>query len=73
MYYLKYNGVDLTQLVKVREVNLPSLPSIEHSEIEMWEMDGNLFSSLSYGNREIEISAIIQPLDPNDLDIYVNG
>ena len=72
MYYLKYNGVDLTQLVKVREVNLPSLPSIEHSEIEMWEMDGNLFSSLSYGNREIEISAIIQPLDPNDLDIYVN-
>ena len=72
MYYLKYNNIDLTQLVKVREVNLPSLPSIEHSEIEMWEMDGNLFSSMSYGNREIEIVAIIQPLDPKDLDLYVN-
>ena len=72
MYYLKYNGIDLTQLVKVKSVSLPSLPSIDHSEIEMWEMDGNVFSSLSYGNREIEISAIIQPLDPNELDIYVN-
>ena len=72
MYYLKYNGIDLTQLVKVREVSLPSLPSIEHSEIEMWEMDGNIFNSLSYGNKEIEISAIIQPLNPNDLEVYVN-
>lgn len=72
MYYLKYNGIDLTQLVKVRDVSLPSLPTIEHNEIEMWEMDGNIFSSLSYGNKEIEITAIIQPLDPNDLDLYVN-
>ena len=72
MYYLKYNNIDLTQLVKVREVNLPSLPSIEHSEIDMWEMDGNLFSSLSYGNREITISAIIQPLNPDHLNLYVN-
>ena len=72
MYYLKYNDIDLTQLVKVREVSLPSLPDIEHEEIGMWEMDGNIFSALSYGNREIEISAIIQPLDPNDLELYVN-
>lgn len=72
MYYLKYNGIDLTQLVKVRDVSLPSLPTIEHNEIEMWDMDGNIFSSLSYGNKEIEITAIIQPLDPNDLELYVN-
>ena len=72
MYYFKYNGIDLTQLVKVREVQLPSLPPIEHDSIEMWEMDGDIFNSLSYGNREIEITAIIQPLDPNDLEGYTN-
>lgn len=72
MYYLKYNDIDLTQLVKVRDVTLPSLPSIEHNAIDMWEMDGNIFSSLSYGNKEIEITAIIQPLDPNDIEMYVN-
>lgn len=72
MYYLKYNNIDLTQLVKVRDVSLPSLPTIEHSSINMWDMDGNIFNSLSYGNKEIEISAIIQPLNPNDLELYVN-
>ena len=72
MYYIKYNGIDLTQLVKVRDVSLPSLPEIEHNSIDMWEMDGNIFNSLSYGNKEIEITAIIQPLDPNDLELYVN-
>ena len=72
MYYLKYNGIDLTQLVKVRDVVIPSLPSIEHNVIDMWEMDGNIFNSLSYNDREIELTAIIQPLDPNDRDIYVN-
>ena len=72
MYYLKYNGIDLTQLVKVREVSLPSLPSIDHDSVDMWNMDGNVFSSLSYGNRVVEIIAIIQPLDPNELEVYVN-
>lgn len=72
MYYLKYNGIDLTQLVKVRDVVIPSLPSIEHNVIDMWEMDGNIFNSLSYNDREIELTAIIQPLDPNDIEIYVN-
>ncbi len=72
MYYLKYNGIDLTQLVKVRDISLPSLPEIEHSAIDMWEMDGNLFGSLSYGNKTIKITAIIQPLNPDDLTQYVN-
>ena len=72
LYYIKYNGIDLTQLVKVRDVSIPSLPEIEHNSIDMWEMDGNLFSSLSYGDRVIELTAIIQPLNPNDLETYIN-
>lgn len=69
MYYIKYNNIDLSTLVKVREISLPSLPSIDHSSINMWEMDGNVFNSLSYGNREIELLLLIQPDDPNDLEI----
>ena len=70
MYYIKYNDIDLSTLVKVREISLPSLPSIDHSSINMWEMDGNIFNSMSYGNRGIELLLLIQPDNPNDLEIY---
>ncbi len=57
-------------MVKVREVSLPSLPEIEHDSIELWEMDGNIFNSVSYGNRTINLKLLIQPLDPNKLEVY---
>lgn len=72
MYYIKYNEIDLTDMVKVRSVEIPSLPHIEHSSIEMFERNGNVYNGLSYGTREINLVLLIQPEDPNDYDLYVS-
>lgn len=72
MYYIKYNDIDLTDIVKVREVEIPSLPTIEHSSIDVFERDGGIYNGLSYKTREIRLTFIIQPEDPNDYDMYVN-
>ena len=72
MYYIKYNDIDLTDLVKVREVEIPSLPTMEHSSIDVFERDGGIYNGLSYKTREIKLTFIIQPEDPNDYDMYVN-
>ena len=72
MYYIKYNEIDLTDMVKVRSVEIPSLPAIEHSSITMFERDGNIYNGLSYNNREINLVLLIQPekqmvrTDPED-------
>lgn len=72
MYYIKYNGINLTELVKVRGITIPSFPNISHDSIDMWDMDGNIFNSMSYGNREIELILLIWPDNPDDIDVYVN-
>ena len=71
MYYIKYNEIDLTDMVKMREVEIPSLPSIEHSSIDMFERDGELYNGASYGTREIKLTFIIQPSRKYDYDEYV--
>ena len=72
LYYIEYNGIDLTDIVAVREVEIPSLPSISHSSIDMFERHGNLYNGLSYDNRDIRLVFIIQAKDPDDYEIYVN-
>lgn len=71
MYYIKYNEIDLTDMVKVREVEIPSLPSIEHSSIDIFERDGGVYNGASYGTREIKLTFIIKPDDRNDYEQYV--
>ena len=71
MYYIKYNEIDLTDMVKVREVEMPSLPTIEHSSIDIFERDGGVYNGASYGTREIRLTFIIKPDDKNDYDQYV--
>ena len=71
MYYIKYNEIDLTDMVKVREVEIPSLPTIEHSSIDIFERDGEVYNGASYGTREIRLTFIIKPDDKNDYDQYV--
>lgn len=72
MYYIKYNEIDLTDMVKVRSVEIPSLPAIEHSSIGVFERDGNIYNGLSYNNREIKLTLLIHPerqminIDPED-------
>ena len=72
LYYIEYNGIDLTDIVAVREVEIPSLPSMSHSSIDMFERHGNVYNGLSYNNRDIRLVFIIQAKDPDDYDIYVN-
>ena len=72
MYYLKYNGIDLTDMVKVRSVEIPSLPEMSHSQIEVFERDGGIYNGMSYGAREINIKFIVYPENPEDYDIYIN-
>ena len=71
MYYIKYNEIDLTDMVKVREVEIPSLPTIEHSSIDIFERDGGIYNGASYGTREIRLTFIIKPDDKNDYEDYV--
>jgi predicted phage tail component-like protein len=72
MYFIKYNEIDLTDTIKVRDVQFPSLPSIEHSTINMFERDGNIFNGASYNNREIKLVLIIQKDTSEDFEIAVN-
>lgn len=72
MYTLKYNEIDLTDIVKVRSVEIPSLPSIKHSSFDVFERRGNIFNGVSYNERTITLKLIIQPDNPDDYDMYVN-
>ena len=58
-------------MVKVREVEIPSLPTIEHSSIDIFERDGGVYNGASYGTREIRLTFIIKPDDKNDYEDYV--
>ena len=71
MYYIKYNEIDLTNMIKVREVEIPSLPTIEHSSIGIFERDGAIYNGASYGTREIRLKFIIKPDNENDYEQYV--
>lgn len=72
MYYIKYNEIDLTDIVKVRSVEIPSLPSIEHSSYDVFERHGNIYNGATYNNRDINLVLLIYPDDPEDYDMYVN-
>ena len=71
MYYIKYNEIDLTDMVKMREVEIPSLPTIEHSSIDIFERDGGVYNGASYGTREIKLTFIIKPDNRDDYEQYV--
>lgn len=72
MYYIKYNEIDLSDMVKVREVVIPSLPSIKHSSIGVFERNGNIYNGASYNERDIKLILLIQPNDVSNYDIYIN-
>ena len=72
MYYLKYNDIDLTEIVKVQSVDISGLPYMEHSSFDVFERDGNVYNGMSYGNREISLKFIIQPDDKYYYNMYIN-
>ena len=71
MYYFKYNNVDLTDIAYVREVEMPSLPTMSHSSIEMFERDGAVYNGMSYDTRSIRITFVIKKDNADDYETAV--
>ena len=72
MYYIKYNGVDLTEIINVKEVEIPSLPSMSHSSIDIFERNGSVYNGMNYGPRDINIKFIIKAADTEEYEQFVN-
>ena len=72
MYYIKYNGIDLTGIMNVKEVDIPSLPSMSHSDIDIFERNGSVYNGMNYGTRDISIKFIVKADDFETYDIYIN-
>lgn len=58
-YYVKYNDVDLTDMIKVRTVNSTVLPPRENNSILIWEKPGSIYNNYRYGDREITVSFLV--------------
>ena len=59
-YYVKYNGVNLTNLIGVRTVNTTVLPPRENHAITIWERPGSIYNSYRYGERTITVTFLIR-------------
>lgn len=59
-YYINYNGVNLTNLVRVRAVETTVLPPRENHAITIWEKPGSIYNSYRYGERDIVVTFLIR-------------
>ena len=59
-YYVKYNGVNLTNLIGVRTVDTTVLPTRENHAITIWERPGSIYNSYRYGERTITVTFLIR-------------
>ena len=58
-YYIKYNDIDLTDIVKVRTVETTLTPPRENSTINIWERAGEIYNGYRWSNREITVSFLL--------------
>ena len=58
-YYVKYNGVVLSNLIRVRTVETTVLPPRENHSITIWEKPGSIYNSYRYGERTIKVTFLI--------------
>lgn len=59
-YYVKYNDVNLTNLIGVRTVENTVLPPRENHAITIWERTGSIYNSYRYGERQIIVTFLIR-------------
>lgn len=59
-YYVKYNGVNLTNFIGVRTVETTVLPPRENHAITIWERPGSIYNSYRYGERTITVTFLIR-------------
>ena len=71
LYYFKYNNVDLSDIAYIKEVEMPSLPTMSHSSIEMFERDGSVYNGMSYEARSIRLTFVIKKDNADDYETAV--
>ena len=59
-YYFSYNGVNLSNLARVRTVETTVLPPRENHAITIWEKPGSIYNSYRYGERDIVVVFLIR-------------
>ena len=59
-YYINYNGVNLSNLVRVRAVDTTVLPPRENHSITIWEKPGSIYNSYRFGERHIKVTFLIR-------------
>ena len=59
-YDFIYNGVNLSNLARVRAVETTVLPPRENHAITIWERPGSIYNSYRYGERDIVVTFLIR-------------
>ena len=59
-YYFNYNGVNLSNLARVRSVETTDLPPRENHSITIWERPGSIYNSYRYGERYIKVTFLVR-------------
>ena len=78
-YFVKYNNVNLTNMIRVRTVNSTVLPPRENNAITIWERPGGIYNSYRYGEREITITFLVMVSkqeyknNPNSIDSKITA
>ena len=58
-YYVKYNDIDLTNMIKVKTVESSLTPPRENSTIDIWEKAGEIYNGHRWETREITINFLL--------------
>ena len=58
-YYVKYNDIDLTNMIKVKTVESSLTPPRENSTIDIWERAGEIYNGYRWQTREITINFLL--------------
>lgn len=58
-FYFAFNGVDLTELVEIKDVEVQGLPIREVDSIDIWDRVGSIFNSCHDGERTIKVNFLI--------------
>ena len=58
-YYVKYNDIDLTNMIKVKTVESSLTPPRENSTIDIWERAGEIYNGYRWDTREITINFLL--------------
>ena len=58
-YFVKYNNIILTNMIRVRAVNTTVLPPRENNAITIWERPGGIYNGYRYGEREITVTFLV--------------